>query len=246
MPFVASALTTAQQADSAYNKEDYRLAIELYNRALAQDGASSTIYYNLGNAYFRNDKLGKAVLSYERALRINPTNKDAQTNLEFVRNRIQDKPEDDSPFLSNLHHSIVSLAKANTWAWITFTSFLLLIGSIALYIFSKDVKYRKIGFFCGLALIFIFIYLLIVANDSVKIARSHESAVVTVPSTLLNSAPRAPRGQGEKVVALHEGTVVMIIDSIATPDDPVSPYWYNVKINNGTEAWLRSSDVERI
>ncbi|MDE6468064.1 MAG: SH3 domain-containing protein, partial [Muribaculaceae bacterium] len=54
------------------------------------------------------------------------------------------------------------------------------------------------------------------------------------------------RGTSDKVVTIHEGTRVQIIDSVATPDDPVSPRWYNVKINNGTKAWLRASDVERI
>ena len=68
---------------------------------------------------------------------------------------------------------------------------------------------------------------------------------MTVPTTLLNSVPRQPK-QTEKVVPLHEGTKVQIIDSVSTPDDPVSPRWYNVKINNSTGAWLRATDVERI
>ena len=91
-----SASSFAQQADSAYNKENYREAISLYLESLARDGQSATVYYNLGNAYFRNDNLGKAVISYERALRINPTDADARQNLDFVRSRIQDRPEDDT------------------------------------------------------------------------------------------------------------------------------------------------------
>ena len=47
----AQALTTAQRADSAYNAENYRLAIDLYQQALARDGVSANVYYNLGNAY---------------------------------------------------------------------------------------------------------------------------------------------------------------------------------------------------
>ena len=50
---VSMAMTTAERADSAYNAEDYRLAIELYNKAVAEDGVSAGIYYNLGNAYYR-------------------------------------------------------------------------------------------------------------------------------------------------------------------------------------------------
>lgn len=241
-----SALTTAQRADSAYNAEDYRAAIELYNAAITADGPGTDVYYNLGNAYFRNDNLGKAVVAYERALRLDPTNADARHNLEFVRTRIQDRPEDDSPFLSNLHSGIVASMKANAWAWTVLAVFVLLLGAIALYIFSPTVPLRKAGFFGGIVLLFAFGYSLFVAWSAASYARSHESAVVIVPMTHLSSVPRPVRGADDRVVPIHEGTRVEIIDSIATPDDPVSPMWYSVKINNSTKAWLRASDVERI
>lgn len=242
----ASALTIAQQADSAYNAEDYRAAIELYNRAIATDGAGTDVYYNLGNAYFRNDNLGKAVVAYERSLRIDPTNADARHNLDFVRTRIQDRPEDDSPFLSNLHSGIVTSLRANSWAWTALVVFVLLLGAVALYIFSPSVTLRKAGFFGGIVLLFAFGYTLFVAYSAANHARSHDSAVVIVPMTHLSSVPRPTRGADDRVVPIHEGTRVEIIDSIATPDDPVSPMWYSVKINNSTKAWLRASDVERI
>lgn len=242
----AAAGTLAQQADSAYNSEDYRSAIELYNRAIAQDGVGTDIYYNLGNAYFRNDNLGKAVVSYERALRLDPTNADARHNLEFVRSRIQDRPEDDSAFLSNVHSSIVTAMTANAWAWTALALFILLCGAVALYIFAPSVNMRKTGFFGGIVLLFGFGYIIYVAYSATKLAQSHEYAVVTVPMTHLSSVPRPSRGADDRVVPIHEGTRVEIIDSIATPDDPVSPQWYSVKINNSTRAWLRASDVERI
>ena len=40
-----SALTTGEEADSAYNKENYREAIELYTRSIAEDGMSANAYY---------------------------------------------------------------------------------------------------------------------------------------------------------------------------------------------------------
>lgn len=239
-------MTLGQQADSAYNAEMYTKAIDLYNKSIAEEGKSGDLYYNLGNAYFRADKLGKAVVSYERALRIDPTNEDARTNLEFVRGRIQDRPEDDTAFLASIHHSIVSSMTANAWAWTAFIVFVLVMTAVGIYIFSTNVTLRKVSFFGGLVLVFVFLYILIVASDSESLATSHDSAVVVVPSTQLTSAPRASKPGSDKVVTIHEGTVVEIVDSVATPDDPVSPMWYNVKINNNTKAWLRASDVERI
>ena len=242
----AKAMTLAEQADSAYNKDDYRMAIELYKQSIATVGASADIYFNLGNAYYRSGKPGMAVVCYERALSLDPTDSDARTNLEFVRAQIQDKPEDDTAFLASVHKSILSSMTANGWAWTAFVLFLLLLGAVALYIFSRSVASRKVGFFGGMVLIVFFLYSLWLAYQSYAVANTHEEAVVIVPSTQLTSAPRASRTSADKVVTIHEGTKVEIIDSIATPDDPVSPKWYNVKINNTTKAWLRASDVERI
>lgn len=245
-PIAATAASPAQQADSAYNKEDYRGAISLYKQAIDSDGVSADIYYNLGNAYFRNGQPGMAVVSYERALKLEPSHTDARHNLAFVRSRIQDLPEDDSSFLVNLHHGIRDFASANTWAWIAFAIFISLLGCVALYIFSRNVGLRKTGFFGGITLLFIFIYAIVLARGSAVNASSHETAVVIVPTTHLSSTPRAARNATDKVVPIHEGTKVEIIDSIPTPDDPRSPKWYNVKINNSSSAWVRSVDVERI
>lgn len=239
------ALTIAQQADSAYNAEDYSRAIALYNESIEKEGRSADVYYNLGNAYYRADKPGMAVVSYERALRLDPSGDDIRTNLEFVRSHIADKPEDDTAFFASLHRSVVCAMSANAWAWTAFAIFVLLMAATATYIFSTNVVLRKVSFFGGIVLIFVFLYVLLVASDSKERATSHDDAVVIVPNTQLTSAPRASRG-ADKVVTIHEGTVVEVVDSVATPDDPQSPMWYNVKINNNTKAWLRSSDVERI
>lgn len=245
-PASAANSPAALRADSAYSKDDFRGAIALYKQALADEGVSADIYYNLGNAYFRNEQPGQAVVSYERALKLDPAHSDARHNLAFVRSRIQDLPEDDSSFLVNLHHDIRNLASANAWAWIAFAIFIALLGCVALYIFTRGVGLRKTGFFGGITLLFVFVYAIVLARGSASDATSHDTAVVIVPTTHLSSTPRASRSAGDKVVAIHEGTKVEVTDSVATPDDPQSPRWYKVKINNSSSAWLRATDVERI
>lgn len=245
--FVPSmAANDAQLADSAYNKEAYTQAISLYNKALAENGRNADLYYNLGNAYYRQGNVAQAILAYERALRINPAFAEARANLSFVNSRLEDKPEDNNSLLTCAHNSVMSCMSANSWAWTAFVAFVVLCGLIALYIFSSNVLARKFGFFGGLALLVVTIYFVVVAADASSRVNDHSEAIVTVPSTLLNSVPRQPK-QTEKVVPLHEGTKVQIVDSVATPDDPKSPRWYNVRIGGGsTGAWLRATDVERI
>lgn len=242
----AMASDIAQQADSAYNKEDYNNAINLYIESIKQDGVSSTIYYNLGNAYYRDNKLGKAIISYERALTLDPSNEDARTNLDFVRTKIEDIPEDDSSFLGNLHNNIKSMMSPDGWAWCTLGLFIVLLGTIALYIFSSNVPMRKTGFFGGVVVIFIFIYVFVIAHQTAIAPTRHDTAVVIVPTTNLSSAPRSSKNKTEKVVPIHEGTKVEILDSLSTPDDPHVGKWYDVKINNSSHAWLNADDVEKI
>ncbi len=252
LAFIVSAIFGASaseslsaQADSAYNKEDYAQAVELYNQILESEGRSADVYYNLGNAWYRRGKVSQAILAYERALRVDPTHADARTNLEFVNSRLEDKPEDNNSFLIRLHNSIVESAQANTWAWSSLSLFILVCAAVALYIFSSNITLRKLGFFGGIILMIVNIYILIISINAADRIDDHSEAIVTAPSTLLNSVPRQPK-QTEKVVPLHEGTKVEIIDSVATPDDVVSPKWYNVRINNSAGAWLRATDVERI
>ncbi len=223
----------AAAADSAYTADDFSRAIELYTRALETDGASPDLYYNLGNAYYRNCNLGRAIVAYHRCLRLDPANADARANLAFVNSRIQDLPEDDSSFLTRMHTAVVTACSANAWAWIAFAAFALTLAAVALYIFGAFV------------LAVLTAYFIVVAAAAAARIDDRSHAIVTVPTTFLNSIPRQPK-QTDKVVPLHEGTRVEIIDSVPTPDDPVSPRWYNVKINNSTHAWLRATDVERI
>lgn len=244
MPSQAQSLV--QQADSAYNNQDFVTAVRLYNRAIADDGVSAEVYYNLGNAYYRIGKLGRAVISYERALKLDPSMADARANLAFVNTKILDKPEDDSSFLGNLHQSILSTLSPDVWAWLAFGLFVAVLGCIALYIFSSNILVRKTGFFGGGILLLLFIYALAVAKQSSGAYFSHDTAVVIVPTTNMSTSPGATATKNDKVIPVHEGTVVEVIDSMAIPGETSSPLWYDVKINNATRAWVRAADVERI
>ena len=239
----ASATSLALRADSAYNREDYADAIRLYNEAIAGEGVSSNLYYNLGNAYYRDNRLGKAILSYERALALDPSNEEAATNLEFVRTRIEDVPEDDSSFLSNVHGNIVSNMSPDAWAWTALVLFIIVLGTVALYIFSSNVTLRKVGFFGGFVLLALCIIANVFASVSTRYSTSHDHAVVIDPSTLLSTSPRVPKDRSEEAMLLHEGTCVEILDSVTTRVDSTVVKWYDVKVDNSHRAWINGNAI---
>ena len=103
---ISLAQSTVESASEAYRTEDYKKSIQLYEQVVAQQISegkeSAEIYYNLGNAYFRNGETAKAILNYERALLLNPGDSDIRHNLRFARTRIEDKIDtSDSFFLTN-------------------------------------------------------------------------------------------------------------------------------------------------
>ncbi|MDE5573776.1 MAG: tetratricopeptide repeat protein, partial [Muribaculaceae bacterium] len=134
-PSMSASTDLIQEADQAYLDDDFENALELYLQSAEEDGTSSNLYYNIGNCYYRLDMPGKAIVNYERALKLDPSNKDAATNLAFVNSRIIDKPVDNLSLSEKIGQRVVNTFSADAWAWITFSIFVLFICAAAGYIF---------------------------------------------------------------------------------------------------------------
>lgn len=241
-----TAATLSAKADSAYNSKNYTEAADLYKTLIKEYGMSSDIYYNLGNTYFRMGKIAQSVLAYERALKINPSNKDARINLDFVNTTLEDKPEDNSSILGKIHSEVIALMSPNAWAWTDFALFALIIGLIAIYLFLSNVTIRKVGFFGAMVLFIVLVYTTIVAYQSAAAIDNNDIAIVTTPSANLTPAPSAKTDKTDKIVPVHEGTRLVIIDSVNAASNDGAQLWYHVKVNNSTAAWIDASNVERI
>lgn len=140
-------------ADSAYIKENYQEAASLYEKVL-EEGHSSEVYYNLGNCYYRLEKIGPAVLNYERALLLNPGDGNIRHNLELARSKTLDKI---SPigeiFIVTWYKEVINWLSVDQWATLGVISFILLLIMICLYLFAKQITVRKIGFYSSILLI---------------------------------------------------------------------------------------------
>lgn len=241
-----SAATLDQKADSAYAEDNFAEAAELYREIISTEGSSPELLYNLGNCYYRLGEPGKAIVSYERALRIDPTFADARTNLEFVNSRIVDRPGERGSFMSNTFDRAATSQSANSWAWIAFGLFVLTAGGIALYLFAENVALRKTGFFGAGGLFILFAATLVLAFRGRSISTDRDVAVITVPSVILSTSPREPKDRNEEAMLLHEGSKMRILDSISAQNDSTGLKWFDVQVDNAHRAWIKSTAVERI
>lgn len=238
-----SNMPLAEQGDSAYAKGNYILAEKLYLEALKKDGSSAQLFYNIGNACYRQGNLGKAVLNYERSLKLDPTDQDTRDNLEFVQGKLTDKQIDNGSFMLSLKNQIVEWFTADTWAVIAVVLFAVFIGCMAVYLFSNVVITRKISFFGGSLIFIITLITVLISFAAANRTESNAYAIIMPPASQLSTSPREARTQSEQAFLLHEGTKVLIVDSISSSAEGK---WYEVKVGARDRAWIKASDLQRI
>lgn len=233
----------AAQADSAYMNDNFVQARDLYLQAQKQGGTSPALFYNLGNTYYRMGDLGRAILYYERALRLDPTFADARDNLQFVQSKITDKQIDDGSVMTNIWHTVVGWNSADGWAWVAIILFAVFLACVAVYVFAQAVGVRKFSFFGGgiLFLVIIVVVIICFAAANRQDGGTREAVVIS-PAAQLSTSPRVARNSSEQAFILHEGTKVEVVDSVSSPTDG---RWYEVRIGR-ERAWVRSSDIEQI
>lgn len=198
---------------------------------------SAKLYYNLGNAWFKQGNYPKAILNYERALRLDPSYSDARYNLEFTSNFVQDKIEPVPEFiLKSVARKVCYVMGSNAWAVI----FLVLLAAALvmglLFLQGSSVGKRRAGFYCGIVLLLLSAGALSFSiwqkSDSVKT----DTAIVMSPVSSVKSSPSS--GSSKDLFVIHEGTKVTILDEVGT--------WRNISLADGRQGWIPASDIEII
>ncbi len=227
---------TKTEADSLYAAEHYQQAAKAYEQLLEQ-GVSADLYYNLGNSYYRMDDFPHAILSYERALQLSPGNSDMRMNLQMARSKTIDKivPESEMFFVT-WWHSLVNLQSVDDWAWIALTALVMALLLSLAYLFASPIWLRKVGFFGGLAFLFIFLLSNLCAYQQRQVLVNHRGAIIIRSAVPVKSTPSK---NGTDLFVLHEGTRVTVTDRTMKA-------WREIRLADGKQGWLQTADIEDI
>ena len=235
LPLTANAITKAD-GDNEYSRGNYQQAIRDYEELLKQT-TSADLYYNLGNAYYRTDKITQAVLAYERALLLSPGDDDIRFNLQMARSKTIDKITPRSEmFFVTWYRALVNITSVDGWADIAVVSMIAALILALVYLFASRMLFRKIGFFGGVAMLTLFLLCNIFAWHQHAILTERTGAIIVSSSATLKATPTQ---QAKDNGVLHEGTRVDIIDD--TMRD-----WKCVRLADGREGWLQSNKIEKI
>ena len=234
------ASASESDADAAYRDMNYAESIKLYEAHIAKSKSvnqeSAQLYYNLGNAYFRDNQVAKAIVNYERALIINPGDSDIRHNLRFAKTRIEDKIDSaDNLFINKWVRSLQNLYSANTWAIIGIVLFILFIVAIGVYMISLRLSMRKISFYVGIVLFFVVVITNVFAFQQKRKITNRSTAIVMSASVSIYTSPDA---HSQELFRLHEGAKVKIKREEGR--------WIEIVIANGSVGWLQKMNVEVI
>ncbi len=99
------------KANQACKEGRFQDAADGYSSLIRSGFSSGHLFFNLGNAYFRLNSPGRAILNYERARLLIPRDPDLRFNLDHARDQIQDAVSNPDSFIGAAFFWLESLTQ---------------------------------------------------------------------------------------------------------------------------------------
>lgn len=228
---------TLADADSAYIQGDYLTAIDIYQSVIENQGVNATLYMNLGNCWLKRDEIAKAILYYERAYLLDPSDPDIRFNLDLARTKTVDKVNAvNQLFIVVWFKKLLAVLDVNGWAVMTVILFALTIILTGVLLFSKKSGLRKISFSFSVFFLLLSILSFIFATTQMGNIRERDTAIIMSPSVTVKSTPTSA---GTDLFIIHEGRKVKILDSSMKE-------WVEIRLEDGNTGWIPVEVMEII
>lgn len=222
-----------EKAEKAYDSKKYKEAIESYEKLVNDGYKSYQLYFNLGNSYYRNNELGKAIYYYELARKVEPDDEDVRINLGIAAAKTIDKIDSkENFFIAAVKTNLLSSFTTNAWAWLSISA--LAIACILFFIFvnSSILIIKRISFLFSSVLLIGFLVTYFLGYSALKSKVENKFAIITSKEVKIMNEPTAT---ANSKFTLHEGTKIRVVENNGS--------WLLIKLDNGNEGWLKTSDV---
>lgn len=225
-----------REGNIAYNQGQYDRAIMYYDSISSLGLHSADLYFNLGNAYYKQNGIAASILNYEKALLLDTDNEQVINNLAYAQNMTLDRftslPESEFKKITN---SIVFLTSVRGWSFVVIAAFWIAAILFFLYIKSAD-SIRKRLFFSGFTVALLITAVSVVfALQQKRSLRDLNPAIVFVPSESFRAEPNL---RSEVLLTIHEGAKVFVQEQLED--------WVKIRLQNGTEGWIPKTSMQPI
>ena len=234
MLFAQSPEEIYRKANISYENADYEKATSLYEDLLKIDMVSPEVFYNLGNSFFKTKQIGKAIVNYERALRLAPRDRDIRLNLKLAKSMAVDKIEiPERGFIVKLVLFPYDMMNVDELTAVASAIFLVIILILIFSIFFIE-KRRSLFYGAGtLAVSLVICSIFLVSKLCTEVFTRH--AVIISKKVDVRSGPKKDY---LLQFTLHEGTGIRIVEE--------RQGWYEIDLSKDLKGWLPKDSVEVI
>jgi len=224
------------QANELYNKGIYIEAINNYKEIIKNDFHSAELYYNLGNAYYRLDSIASSVYYYEKALQLNPNDRETIDNLELINKTLVDEIDPITiPLIESILNSISNIFYFETWGYISIFFSFLIVALFLSYYFANSSRVKRLTFVLLCISSIFMLVSLINGNKGYNNYINNEYAVIYSYETDLKIEPNY---RSETLFMLHEGTKIQVLENYNN--------WIKIRLVNGQVGYIQLIDVKTL
>lgn len=231
------AQSSFEKGNALYQKGQYLQAAQTYESIIKEDKKhSAELYFNLGNCYYKLNKVALSIYNYEKALVLKPNDAETLNNLKFAKKlTIDEIKEIPKVGFAKLVQNFTGIFNYDNWAWISVgIAFAFLLSFIGYY-FSQLTLSKRI-YFIGM---FVLLFALILSVSAGIIEKDRfnndRPAIVFAEMTEVRSEPQ--KG-GSSIFLLHEGAKVYVKETLQN--------WKKIELTDGTEGWIDASAIKEV
>ena len=219
-----------------YRGGKYEEAAGTYEQIVTNGYESAALYYNLGNAHYKNGNIPAAILSYERAKRLAPGDEDIRHNLALANLRIVDKI-DPIPrlFLVEWWEGLIGLMSSSGWGMLAIGALWAAALLLAAFRLLRGRIVQRALSISGAAAIVLGAFAFIAGGIQDTRESSENLAILFAPSASVKSAPDA---QSTDLFVVHEGVKIDLLDAVGE--------WRKIRLADGKIGWLPAADMKVI
>jgi tetratricopeptide (TPR) repeat protein len=222
-----------QAGNQFYSQGNFRAAIDEYLKIIQADFANEDVYYNLANAFFKDNQVGMAILYYEKANELAPRDREISENLSLARNRITDKVESPQEgFLLKQVNRILNFLPLDQETMLAVILFIAANALFTLFMLVRAERFRRISFTISVSLFFLF--LLLGTSNAARIyhAATIQNAIILLEKVDVLSGPSV---DNPTLFSIHEGLKVRVQTELNG--------WAQITLENGWNGWVSKESL---
>ncbi|MEM7539537.1 MAG: tetratricopeptide repeat protein [Chloroflexota bacterium] len=230
-------LDTLASANQLYENGRYAEAVQVYEQLLGENIQDGTIFYNLGNAYFKQNRIGHAIVNYERAIRLLPRDEDVVDNLAFARSQILDAYSiEDASLSERISDFSRRWITVNELAIVALSLWVIVAGFIFIYRYLRTSTLKNLIRYGLIITVALFLLVILILGNTLYTERVNPDAIVLHEEIQIQSGP------GEQYITeftLHSGSKVSVLEARGA--------WTRIALpNSQLQGWTETQGIEPI